>query len=110
MVDFIEGIGYTFIEINGVPGLKILGGEFADVTYTYSDVSMSENVDEDTNEDLPAMLSFNFDVDNRAGYPEEEFETYEFKNKIGDILLSILKQSVENNIGSEQIDSEESSL
>jgi len=110
MIDFVEGIGYNFIEINGVPGLKILGGEFADVTYTYSDVSMSENADADTNEELPAMLSFNFDVDDFAGHTENEFETYEFKNKIGDILLSILKQSVENNIGPEQIDSEESAL
>ena len=110
MVDFIEGIGYTFVEVNGTPCLKILNGDFSDVIYSYSDVSMSENVDEDSYEELPAMLSFSFDVIDPVGYTDEEFETLEFKNKIGDILLSILKQSKENTIGPKQINFEESSL
>ena len=56
------------------------------------------------------MLSFSFDVINPVGYTDEEFETLEFKNKIGDILLSILKQSTENTIGPKQINFEESAL
>lgn len=110
MIDYIEDVDYNFIEVNGTAGLKILSGEFKDVLYTYSNVYVTEATEETTDEDLPAVLSFNFDIVDNANYSEEELSTIEFKNKIGDILLSVLQQSVENSIESEQTYFEESSL
>ncbi len=102
MIDYIEDVDYNFIEVNGTAGLKILSGEFKDVLYTYSNVYVTEATEETTDEDLPEVLSFNFDIVDNANYSEEELSTIEFKNKIGDILLSVLQQSVENSIESEQ--------
>jgi len=96
MVDYKENIDYNFVEVNGAAGLKISSGQYENVIYTYSNVSISEAKDEITDEDLPAMLSFNFDVVDTSGYTDEELYTVEFKNKIGDILMSILTKSVEN--------------
>jgi hypothetical protein len=108
VIDYKEGIGYNFIEVNGTPGFKILEGNFEDVCYTYSNVSVSESPEND--EDLPAVLTFNFDVVDNAGYTDEEFKTVDFKNKIGDILLSVLQNNMENAIEPEQTYFEEPSL
>lgn len=110
MLDYKEEIDYTFIEANGAAGIKIISGNFEDVIYTYSRVSISEAKDDVTDEDLPAMLSFNYDIVDSSGYTEEEFQTIEFKNKIGDILMSILAKSAENTIELEQTDSKESAI
>lgn len=110
MIDYKEGIGYNFIEVNGMAGVKILDGEFENVIYTYSNVSVSEDEEDSSGEDLPAVLSFNFDVVDFVDHTEEELQTIEFKNKIGDILMSILQRSVENTIGSESTDFEELAL
>jgi hypothetical protein len=106
MIDYLEDIGYNFIEVNGYAGIKILTSPFEDVIYTYSNVHISEA--NETSED--AVLSFNFNVIDQAGYTEEEFFTADFKTKIGDILMSILQKSAENTIESEQTDFEKSSL
>ena len=110
MVDYKEEIDYNFIEVNGAAGIKIVSGEFENVIYTYSNVSVSEAKDEITDEDLPAMLSFNYDVVDSSSYIDDELQTLEFKNKIGDILMSILAKSVENTIELEQTDFEEPSI
>ena len=70
MVDYKENIDYNFIEINGAVGIKIISGEFEGIMYTYSNVSFSEAKDENTDEDLPAMLSFNYDVVDSIGYTD----------------------------------------
>jgi hypothetical protein len=106
MVDYKEEIDYNFIEVNGFAGIKIAEVPFKGVIYTYSNVSIAEA--EGTSEE--AVLSFNFDVIDLAGCTEEEIHTVEFKSKIGDILLSILQNSVENKVESEQTNFEESSL
>lgn len=110
MIDYIEDLDYNFIEVNGTAGLKILRGEFEGVLYTYSNVYVTEASEEETDEDFPAVLSFNFDIVDSANYSEEELATLEFRNKIGDILLSIIQQSVENTVESEQTYFEEPSL
>jgi hypothetical protein len=104
MVDYLEGIDYNFIEVNGYAGVELLTPPFQDVMYTYSNVHITEA--DETSED--AVLSFNFDVVNQSNYTPEEFSTVEFKTKIGDILMSILQNSAENTLESEYIDSEES--
>lgn len=108
MLYYNEGIDYNFVEVNGFAGIKILEAPFKDVIYTYSNVSIAEA--EETSEE--AVLSFNFDVVDIAGYTEDEMHTVEFKTKIGDILLSIIDKNVkaENEIEPEQTDFEESSL
>ena len=110
MREYKENVDYTFVEVNGAAGIKLVGGEFEDVIYAYSNVSISEAKDEDTGEDLPAMLSFNYDVIDQSEYTDEDLYTMEFKNKVGDVLMSIFAKSVENKIELEQIDSEESSI
>jgi hypothetical protein len=109
MVDYIEETDYSFVEVNGTTGFKLLQGEFEGVVYTLSNIHFSD-VDA-TEEDLPAVLSFNFDVVDYAGHTEEEFYTIEFKDIIGDILMSIFNRSaVENTIESKSINIEESQL
>ena len=98
MVDYKEDIDYTFIEVNNVSGIKILTGEFIGVIYTYSNVSISEDEKNLTKENLPPVLSFNFDVVDFASIIEEDIYTLEFKDKIGDILMSILTKSMENTV------------
>lgn len=106
MVYYNEGLDYNFIEVNGYAGVKILTDPFEGVMYTYSNVSISDAEGVSDN----AILSFNLNVVDSAGYTEEEFSTVEFKEKIGDILMSILQKSAENKIESKQTDFEESSL
>ncbi len=108
MVDYLEDIDYTFVEVNGTTGFKLLNGEFDGVIYTLSNIAFSDAGD---GEDLPAVLSFNFDVIDQAGHTEEEFSTIEFKDIIGDILMSIFnKSATENTIESEQSYIKESSI
>jgi hypothetical protein len=106
MLYYKEEIDYNFIEVNGFAGVKILDVPFKDVIYTYSNVSISE-ADEISEE---AILTFNFDIVDQAGYTEEEFVTADFKTKIGDILLSIIQKNVENTVEFEQADFEKPSL
>ena len=108
MVDYVEGIDYTFIEVNETPGIKILSTDFENVIYTYSNVSASESSENDEN--YPLILSFNYTVIFNADYTSEEFETLDFKNKIGDILTAIIQNSVEKNIEPESSYIEEPEL
>lgn len=106
MIEYFEDKDYSFIEVNGSIGFKLIGGIYADVIYTLSNIKFSDV----ENEDFPAVLSFNFDIVEHAGFTEEEFHTIEFKEIIGDILMSIFKRSAENIIESEQNYPEESPL
>jgi len=95
MVKYIEDVDYQFVEVNGDYGVKILSEDYLGVIYTYSDVTMTEaSEDADPNE-TPAVLSFYFNVVNGENYTPEEFETIEFRDKIGNILLSIFKGSID---------------
>lgn len=110
MLDFKEKIDYTYItgtETN--PGIKILSGEFEGVSYMYSNVSISEESEDADPETSSAVLSFNFDVLDYGGYTQEEFETIDFRDKIGNILLSILHKCLEN-YESKSVNTEEPTL
>lgn len=104
-IDELDVVGYNFIEVNGAAGIKITEGKFENVIYTYSNVSFSDA--ENTNEN--AVLSFNFDVvdipDTLSDFAE--INSYEFKNIIGNILMSILVKGIESN-ESTAFDTEES--
>lgn len=105
MIRYTENVDYSFVEVNNSAGIKILTEEFSDVIFTYYDVSMS---DIDDNPDIPPVLSFSYNLIYSGNYTDEEFETVEFKDKLGDILMSILLNSVENEVESEQNYFEES--
>lgn len=109
MVDEREVVEYNFIEVNGQNGLKLESGEFSGVIVTLSELSVQD--DGTDNPDGSAVLSFNYDVVYDAENPKELFETIDFKNTIGDILMKILTDSIEQageNIESEYADFEES--
>jgi hypothetical protein len=92
MVDEREVVEYNFIEVNGANGLKLESGEFQGVIVTLSDLSVQD--DGTDNPDGSAVLSFNYDVVYDAEYPRELFETIDFKNTIGDILMKVLTDSI----------------
>lgn len=107
MVDKRQVVEYNILEVNGAIGIKVESGEFSDVITTVSNVSVQ---DDESITDGNAVLSFNFDVVYDAEKPKELFETVEFKNTIGDILLNLITENMENEIESEHINTEESSL
>lgn len=111
MVDERQVARYNFIEVNGQNGLKLESGEFDGVIATFSVISVQD--DGTDNPDGSAVLSFNYDVVYDAEKPKELFETIDFKNTIGDILMKILTDSIKEtgeNIEPEYADFEESSL
>lgn len=108
MIDTKQIVEYNFIEVNGATGIKLNSGEFQDVILTLSEVSVQD--DGTDNPDGSAVLSFNYDVVYDAEKPTELFQTVEFKDTVGDILLDIIMQSAENTIESESTNIEESSL
>lgn len=99
MIHYKEDVDYSYIEVNGSAGLKILTEDFNQVMFTYADVSMSDVEDDDN---LPPILSFSYTIIDKSNYTDEEFQTVEFKDKLGDILMSILLNSLENKVESEQ--------
>lgn len=106
MIHYKEDVDYSYIEVNNSAGIKVLTEDFNNVIFIYSDVSMS---DVEVYESLPPVLSFSYTIIDRSNYTNEEFETLEFKDKLGDILMSILLNSLENKVESEQNYIEESS-
>jgi hypothetical protein len=107
MIDGRQVVEYNILEVNGAIGIKVESGEFSDVITTVSNVSVQ---DDESSTDGNAVLSFNFDVVYDAEKPKELFETVDFKNTIGDILLNLITENMENEIESEYINTEESSL
>lgn len=99
MIHYKEDIDYSFIEVNNSAGIKILTEDFNNVIVTFSDVTMS---DVEENSDVPPVLSFSYSLVDCNNYTNEEFETVEFKDKLGDILMSIMLNSLENEVESEQ--------
>ena len=74
----------------------------------------SSDLDDGTdNPDGSAVLSFNYDVVYVAEKPKELFETMDFKNTLGDIIMKLLTDSIKQsgeNVESEHDYIEESSL
>lgn len=91
MLDEIEVADYTFVEVNGDTGIKFDSGEFAGVIVSLSKVS----VETAENSSDHAVLSFNYDVVWDNELMPELLETVEFKNVIGNILLKLLQDSVD---------------
>ena len=111
MVDEREVVEYNFIEVNGATGFKLMSGEFEGVIVTISELSVQD--DGTDNPDGSAVLGFNYDVVYDAEKPKELFETIDFKNTLGDIIMKILTDSIKQsgeNVESKHDYIEESSL
>ena len=105
MIDKIVNEEYTFIEVNGQNGIKIDSGEFEGVIVRIDSASIQ---DDESGQVDGAVLSFDYQVIYDAEKLPEVLQTVEFKNTIGDILLKIIENSLENTVESEQTYIEES--
>lgn len=76
---------YTFVEKEDseLYSIKILSGPYSGVIYTYGVVSIKEGGG-------TATLKFDFRIEENNGHVELDNHS-EFKNQIGDILVSILE-------------------
>ena len=86
---------YTFVSNNKdeTQCIGIKGGRFEGVIYKYGDVSIP-NPDEMKNKrDLP--LKFHYDIVDNNSLPVEWFNE-EFNTLIGDILVNIIDNQIEN--------------
>lgn len=107
MVDKITNEEYNYVEVNETNGIKIESGEFKDVIVVIN----SANIQEDGED---AVLQFDYTVIYDAEKTKEELQSEVFKNTVGNILINILENSVEqssiqeNDVEFEQIDFEES--
>ena len=79
-------------------GYRVAEGKFAGVVWTYSNVKLpmygddGELVDLEKAEQLP--LSFEYEVVHNP--TDEDLDTGEFSATVGDILLNIIDESIEN--------------
>jgi hypothetical protein len=89
-----EGVDFNFNipEKDGSTELSIelTSGEYSGVTFSYGKVSFEEDVE---NED--ASLVFEYTVIDSNGFDDLE-ENDDFKNHLGDILVSIIEKGAEN--------------
>ena len=92
----IPNMDYKIISGSEYLTVKILTGEFRDIEYVYSNVSLSLDNDDPV---LPPVLSFDFDIidSGQSLYSKSEIidsDFYaEFVELIGDILSDILIRS-----------------
>lgn len=91
-MDLKEGIDYKFKAVGTQAGVEILEGKYVDVSVFYSNVSVSEPTDIDGIE-VPPHLSFNYDIEYYSTFSEDELHKEEFKNLVGNILMSIIINS-----------------
>lgn len=91
MFDYKEGVDYTLVipeTQNDKIDVKLLSGEFSGVIYNYGKVAVEEN-----QEDESAHLVFEYEVIDSSGLENLE-ESAEFKNYIGDILVSMIMKNL----------------
>lgn len=86
--DLIQGVDYKFSFIYDPVCVELISGDYAGVVYRYSEVSASAD---EANPSLPPVLSFNFELVACRGFDPDELEDdYDFKERIGDVLISII--------------------
>ena len=74
-------------------GLTAKAGQFQGVVYKYGKVAIPNPDDLDEQSDLP--LSFKYDIVDSNNLPRNWLETPEFHKIIGDILVDILDEQVQ---------------
>lgn len=98
---------YCFVEVNNTSGVKILKDEFSEIIYTYANAHFSEDV---PGSNGTGVLHFDYTLYSSGNYTDEELDTVEFKQKLGDILVSIIYNQIGDDNGIESSDFEESTL
>jgi hypothetical protein len=91
MIEYKEGEDYSLLIPEGEGesiDVKVLSGVFTGVIYNYGKVKVEEN-----EEDGSAHLAFEYDVIDSNGFENLE-ETAEFKNYIGDVLVSMIMKNI----------------
>jgi hypothetical protein len=83
---------YTFVEKDDseVYSLKILDGKYKDVVYTYGVVSIKEAEDQSN-----ATVKFDFRIEESIKHEDLDADK-KFKNLIGDILVNIIENQIED--------------
>jgi hypothetical protein len=90
-----EGVDFNYVipENEGTTvGIKLLTGKFADTVYQYGKVKFEEEKTGDI------YLRFIYNVLETTLDKKELEESSEFKNYIGDLLVSIMEQNMEKGI------------
>lgn len=91
MKQFKEGIDYTFIlpeEEKTTTLIRLLNGNFADTVFQYGKVAF----DEQDNGDV--FLKFIYNIVETPLNKEELENNIDFKNHIGDILVTIISNNI----------------
>lgn len=93
MFDLQQGVDFKLIipenaESETAVFIQLLTGEYTGVTYAYGKVSAEEQVDDEN-----ASISFEFEIIDSNGIDNLD-ENVEFKNHIGNILVSLVLNSI----------------
>ena len=91
MIEYKEGEDYSLLIPEGTGesiDVKVLRGVFAGVIYNYGKVKVEEIKDDES-----AQLTFEYDIIDSNGFENLE-ETLEFKNYIGDVLVSMIMKNI----------------
>ena len=88
---------YTFVDKPGDvkwTAIRIQGGKFDGVVYHYAKVYMPEDIKENPDGTLP--FKFDYSIIDNIGISREDFGE-EFFTLIGDILVDIIDEQIEEN-------------
>jgi hypothetical protein len=91
MKQYKEGVDFNYVipeSEDTTIGIKILSGEYLDTVYQYGKVKF----DEEKSGDI--YLSFIYNIIETPMNKEELEKSDEFKNHIGDILVSIISENM----------------
>ena len=82
---------YVFVQrdIDDFSCIKLTSGKFSDIIYTYGKVKFADK--ENSEGQLP--LQFTYDVQKNPNNKNTESE--EFRNVIGDILIEVMEEQIE---------------
>lgn len=90
-----EGVDYNYVipeTESTTVGIKLLTGKFADTVYQYGKVKFEEEKTGDI------YLRFIYNVIETSLDKEELEKSTEFKNYIGDLLVSIMEQNMDKGL------------
>ena len=105
----ISNVDYRLVLVekqkeNSLANFEFVKGEFEGVIFEASDLQIEEDEVNDQ-----AYLRFNYDVVFDNGH-ENLIENLNFKNCVGDVLMSVLMEAMENDIENRTDDSKTSDL
>ena len=103
--DLVEGVDYSFSNVNGLAGIELLTSDYKGVVFLFRNASVSEDNGQ-------AFLSFDYDIIVHNNFTDKELISEEFKVVLGNILMSVMMKATEdyNEFESESEYFEESEL